>query len=151
MSRHPAWRAGLRLAVFGLLIAPSVVGALAVLAADPDGWWVLLIGAPTLGAAMALWFARGGWLIAAGALSFLVAGWGFLMSFGIGLGWADGSPNEPHPYSTINFAMLAFLIAMPAAIVLAVAQALLRHAARDIPAVAGPDDGNRPEARVRPG
>lgn len=124
MSRHPVWRAGLRLAVFGLLIAPSVAGALALFAADPDGSWVLLVGAPTLGAAMALWFARGGWLIAAGALGFLVAGWGSFISFGIGLGWADGSCDyRPCPWDTINNALLCFLIAMPAAIILAAAQA----------------------------
>jgi len=124
MSRHPVWRAGLRLAVFGLLIAPSVAGALALFAADPDGSAVLLIGAPTLGAALALWFARGRWLIAAGALGFLVAGWGSLISFAIGLGWADGScPTRPCAWDTINNALLCFLVAMPAAIVLAAARA----------------------------
>lgn len=114
------WRAGLRLAVFGLLIAPSVAGTLALFAAEPDGSWVLLIGAPTVGAAIALWFARGGWLIVAGALGFLVAGWGFFLSFAIGLGWADGScPHRPCPWDEINFAFMCFLVAMPAAIILA--------------------------------
>ena len=104
----------------GTLIAPSVAGALALFAAVPDVSLVLLVGAPTLGAAMALWFARGGWLIAAGALGFLVAGWGASVSFAIGLGWADGScPYRPCPWDTINSAFLWFLIAMPAAIILA--------------------------------
>lgn len=120
MSRHPVWRAGLRLAVFGLLIAPSVAGAIALFAADPDSSLVLLIGAPTLGAAVALWFARGGWLIAAGALGFLVAAWGSFLSFAVGLGWADGGcPARPCQWDAINLALLCFLVAMPAAIVLA--------------------------------
>ena len=121
----PSFRAGLRRAVVAALIAPSVVGAVAIFGASSGTG--LIVSGLTLGAVTAVvWSARGGRIVAAACLV-VIAGLGALMTFAIGLGWADSAgPFEQRAYDALNLPFAAFAIAIPASIVLTVIQVLRR-------------------------
>lgn len=138
MGDRPTRRVGLWRAIVAVLIVPSAVAAVAMFMVDPVTG--LVVSGLTLGVTMALlWSARRGRLVATGLL-FLIAAFGVVMTFAIGLGRAD-SMRELDPsvrgMDALGPAFLSFLIAMAASIVLAVIQALRTdddpHAARHRP------------------